>query len=197
MSRQHSVGRLAVIRVARGAVVGAFVAALGVTASACAGPGSGADSDSSGQVSKSESARPDTPEHVSDNYTRLQPLIERDPSHWGGAYADGDHLVVKYVSQSRGQAQAVLKAEAIVRGIRLVETDVSLTDLERAKKAVGEVLSRDSRAVSWGPDYESSSIHVEVTTTDAKLLGTLTQAVRGMAPVDVVAGAVRPNTVAR
>jgi hypothetical protein len=196
LNHRRSPGRLAVFRVGRVAVVGAFVAALGATA-ACAGPGSGAASNSSESTADSGQAATGTPEHESDNYARVLPIFEKDPAHWGGAYADGDVLVVKFADQSRSQAQATLQSKKIVRGVRLVGVDVSLSDLARAKAAVEKVLSRDSRAVSWGPDYESSTIHVEVTTTDATMLGTLTQAVRGMAPVDVVAGAAHGHTVAR
>lgn len=192
MNRKRSTGRPAVIRVGRVAVVGAVLAALGATA-ACAGPGSGAAPESSEPTAESARAATDTPEHVSENYERVLPLFAQDPAHWGGAYADGDLLVVKFVGQSLRQAQAVLQSKKVVRGVRLVATDVSLSDLEQAKKAVEDVMSGDPRGVSWGPDYPSSRIHVEVTKSDAKLLGELSQAVRGIAGVDVVAGAVRPT----
>lgn len=73
------------------------------------------------------------PPNVEDNYTLIEEeLFLTDPHLWGGAYVDGDVLVVNYVNQSEREAVAALKALGVTQGVRLKAVTVSLSDYEES-----------------------------------------------------------------
>ena len=99
---------------------------------------------------------------VPDNYTKFLPLMEKDPGHWGGAYADGDTLVIKVVNQSLDDAQVVLQDVGVSEGVKLLSAGQSMDSLDATQGLVEKLLKTGSmeHVSSWGPDYRKSSIRV-------------------------------------
>ncbi|MEO5982003.1 MAG: hypothetical protein ABIQ13_06785 [Pedococcus sp.] len=97
-----------------------------------------------------------------DNYTKFLPLVEKDPGHWGGAYADGDTLVIKVVNQSLDDAQVALQDVGVSEGVKLLSAGQSMDSLDATQGLVEKLLKTGSmeHVSSWGPDYRKSSIRV-------------------------------------
>lgn len=102
------------------------------------------------------------PMQVPDNYTKFLPLMEKDPGHWGGAYADGDTLVIKVVNQSLDDAQVALQDVGVSEGVKLLSAGQSMDSLDATQGLVEKLLKTGSmeHVSSWGPDYRKSSIRV-------------------------------------
>lgn len=58
-------------------------------------------------------ARPGSPPRAAENYAKLEKLFAADPQSWGGAYVDGDVLVVKTVGQPAARTATALRALGI------------------------------------------------------------------------------------
>lgn len=139
------------------------------------------------------------PLQVPDNYTRALPVFDNDPTHWGGAYADGDVLVMKVVGQSLDEAQAALQKAGVTDGVRLLGSEQSIALLSKTQEAAEQVLkSTDMKNVNtWGPKYRDSSIVVGVSDADGTLQEKLAAAELPGGPkivVEVVPGQPSPSS---
>src|SRR5689334_8344783 len=139
-------------------------------------------------MSRATKSHPGAPVNASNNYIRLQKSFATDPAHWGGAYVDGNALVVKYVGASHARAVRSVTALGVSGAVRLQAADVSLADLDAALAAAAAVLQGRADVVGWGPNYANSSLKVEVVTADPALLAALEAAVPPSVPVEVVPG---------
>lgn len=79
---------------------------------------------------------------------------------WGGAYIDGDVLVIKTVGYSVEEATKKLASAGITEGMQVVASTVSLARLDELT-AKAEVVD-PSNIVSVGPQYATSKVAVGV-----------------------------------
>ena len=91
-------------------------------------------------VSQRTHPKPGSPVDVLDNYQIYETLAAQEPTLWGGAYVDGDSLVIKYVGQTSAEATKRLHDARVVRGIRLVSTTISVADLQDAQAGADAAL---------------------------------------------------------
>jgi len=144
------------------------------------------------------SDRPETagqPVDVLKNYALAEELFVQEPTRWGGAYVDGDSLVVKFASGTIEEAQDLLKAQGVSSGVTLQPTNISMAELTAANAALAANAKANTTITSFGPDYASSSLAVDVTNADAPTLAALNSASAGvgnLVPIDVVEGVNRP-----
>lgn len=124
--------------------------------------------DNDGAVAEAASGAGDqpqasSPDSVVTDYGIALGLFDSHPDNWGGAFVDGDVLVVKYVNQSEPGARKALDAAGASAAIRLEKADVSMSDFDRARQALTALAKERRDFASWGPDYETSSIVLKVT----------------------------------
>ena len=148
------------------AVVGA--AAIVLVAIAASTPVSAATPQTVPWQAERSHPTPGEPEDVLANYNILDAEFQSHPDLWGGAYVDGDYLVVKYLDNASA-AQARLKKLGITRGVRLVATDQSIAALDATVAEVAAQAEASDTIAQWVPGYATSSVAVGVTTDDATL----------------------------
>lgn len=148
-------------------------------------------------VSQRTHPQPGSPVDVLDNYQTYETLAAQEPTLWGGAYVDGDSLVIKYVGQTSAEATTKLQDAGVVRGIRLVSSTITMADLQQAQTAADTALQSDTSVVSWGPDYANSGLVVSTTTANAATLDALRTVVSQKVPVRVFQSDIRPSLTSR
>lgn len=168
-----------------------------VMAPTAAGASIAYPSDNVQVVSEWSHPQPGSPVDVLANYQIYEELAGAEPTLWGGAYVDGDSLVIKYVGQTESEASAKLQNAGVLRGFRLSGATVTTADLQAAQTAADGVLKAYSGAVSWGPDYASSGLIVSTTTANAATLDALRAVISPKVPVSVVENAVHPSSTSR
>ena len=115
--------------------------------------------------SLTSTATPGDPTNVAENYaTLVGKFFEQEPESWGGAYVDGDVLVVKAVRRTVDEATALLAAAGVVHGVRVVTATRSIADLDASTDRVASMAS--ANVVSVGPQYATSSVVVGVLKDD-------------------------------
>ncbi|WP_062316156.1 hypothetical protein [Demequina maris] len=67
-------------------------------------------------------------------------LFYGQPGKWGGAYIDGDVVVLRTVTRSKEEAEEYLESRGMTGPIEVVEFDYSIADLNTAKDAVAEAI---------------------------------------------------------
>lgn len=120
--------------------------------------------------------QPGAPDRAVENYTLIEAeLLLPHPDEWGGAYVDGNKLVVNTVTRSVQEARAELHRIGVRGPVEIQQVGTSMAALEAASQAV---LSDDvvSEAVaSVGPDYSQSRVvvgmrsDVDTTVAEARL----------------------------
>ena len=94
---------------------------------------------------------------MGENYaTLVGKFFEQEPESWGGAYVDGDVLVVKAVRRTVDEATALLAAAGVVHGVRVVTATRSIVDLDTltdrvASMASANVVNRPGESGDSGP----------------------------------------------
>ncbi|MDP4013702.1 MAG: hypothetical protein U0990_10700 [Candidatus Nanopelagicales bacterium] len=84
------------------------------------------------------------------------------PEEWGGAYVDGDTLVVNTVRRSPVRAAKVLRKIGVTRGVTIRKVDVSMAQHDTVTADVmSDPLLRGS-VVAAGPEYRNSQVVVGV-----------------------------------
>lgn len=87
---------------------------------------------------------------------------------WGGAYVDGDDLVVKSVGYGLTEAEAILRSYGVTQNVRIVESPISMAELETL---TAEIMTTSSDQVTTaGPQYSDSQVVVGLSSSDADLL---------------------------
>lgn len=95
-------------------------------------------------------------------------FLEPDPGSWGGAFADGDVLVVLAYGRSVRQSARLLEAAGVSGAVQVRRAQRSMAQLD---ELVDKVLSFGSPAlVSVGPHYASSTVALTLSRDDAALL---------------------------
>jgi hypothetical protein len=106
-------------------------------------------------------ARPGDPEDAALNFTLIQDnLFSKQPNDWGGAYVDGEELVVKSISYDEDTAMRLLAEVGVTHGVQVVRADRSIADLQSLSREVWK-LAGDT-VVAVGPQYSTSTVVVAV-----------------------------------
>ena len=112
------------------------------------------------------------PVNVEENYSALvDTVFNADPDSWGGAYVDGDELMVKVVDLAADDAVATLRSAGIRDGVRVAPSTVSIAELKDLRDRI--VAAALPGVVSVGPQYASSTVVVGITKEDPALLAEL------------------------
>ena len=120
------------------------------------------------------------------NYEAISKLMEASPKNWGGAYVDGDVLVIKYVGVTEGEAETAGAEAGVIGAVRYVPGTNSLAKLEQAKSAISKTMALGSGVVGVGPNYVTGGLDVEATSADPTILQTIESLVPDSAiPVEV------------
>jgi hypothetical protein len=108
---------------------------------------------------------PGSPIDVESNYSLLiEKFFDPAPALWGGAYVDGDTLVVLAVNLSVLEASRLLSDAGITRGITVAKGQRSIAELdELTEKAVA---LGAKTLVSAGPMYARQQVVVGLTSDD-------------------------------
>lgn len=106
-------------------------------------------------------SNPGDPPSAPENYSKLVDEFDRRPDAWGGAFVDGDTLVVNYLG-ARTDAWQTIEQLEIVEGVTLCPSTVSLTQLHEATEAMSDTMTYDAGVSGYGPRYSTSSIAVDV-----------------------------------
>lgn len=108
-----------------------------------------------------QGSTPGDPPSAPENYTKLVEEFDRRPDAWGGAFVDGDTLVVNYLG-NRTDAWQTIERLGIVEGVTLCPSTVSMTQLHEATEALSGTMTYDAGVSGYGPRYSTSSIVVDV-----------------------------------
>lgn len=110
----------------------------------------------------------DNPDVLSIYQILVEEVFPRSPDMWGGAYIDGDSLVVKHLFESETGAAGALESAGIVlvRGLKLEHTTVSLATLNAERDRLSD-LELD-HLIEIGPQYSESRIVVGVDEGDTE-----------------------------
>lgn len=116
-------------------------------------------------LSEMTAAVPGNPANVGDNYYLIQTeLFFEHPDSWGGAFVDGDDLVVNYVDQTESEALAALERIGVDTSvaIRVQSVEASMSSLQEQVGAISDgVTARGIDGVtSVGPQYSESRVVV-------------------------------------
>lgn len=105
------------------------------------------------------------------DYAIALKLFKDRPGSWGGAYADGDTLVIKVIGQSLRQAADSLASAGAQGNLRFESSRISMTSLDRQLNNVDQALRGNDRSTAqgWGPDYQKSEVIVEALNADAAM----------------------------
>ena len=101
-------------------------------------------------------------------YNAVLPELSLHPAAWGGAYAEGDELVIKYTG-TEAAAAATLARLGVQRGYRLLATDVSIADLDAQVAAFRK--RADAAGIRYsviGPEYRESRVTVGIPEPDPR-----------------------------
>jgi hypothetical protein len=110
-------------------------------------------------------AKPGNPPNVAQNYaTLLEKFFDPHPDMWGGAFVDGDVLVVNAVGYPVDQAVALLADAGVTQGIRVVASTRSIAQLEKLTDEAASLYA--DNIVSVGPQYATSTVAVGVRSND-------------------------------
>lgn len=119
-------------------------------------------SDSPAVTEQLDLPTPGNPIAVGENYTLLtEEVFNSHPEEWGGAFVDGDNLVVLTVTRSIAEATTYLSSLNITRGIDVRQAAHSLTELDAAVETILED-GLPTGASSVGPQYSLNSIVVGI-----------------------------------
>lgn len=100
--------------------------------------------------------------------TQVFPLA---PQLWGGAYVDGDRLVVVAITQDVEAAHAELQKAGITFGYEIRSGSHSLVDLEAAVEMI--VQANPPGLLSVGPQYSRGALIVRADSIDSHLMNPL------------------------
>jgi hypothetical protein len=117
--------------------------------------------------------------HAARTYTQALPLLDAQPTRWGGAYVGDDGwLVVKYVGQSASEAQRALTGQGVKGGYKLMAGTVSQAALFEQLELVTTYMKdhQDGRITQAGPDYKDSALVIGLNDDD----GSTESAIRGL-----------------
>lgn len=154
----------------------AVVAILGVAGT---GPALAESSDTggNGQVRIATSPRqsnPGNPDQAIENYTKLEAEFDRHPDRWGGAFVDGDSLVVRYFGVSEAQARKTLESINVRVGIRLEKGQASYGQLiDSTLRANRDLKSSGAGFATIGPDWAAGEVAVEADRNDPRVASVL------------------------
>lgn len=172
-------------------IIGLFVA-LG--AGVLAAPAAGADDTPSVKlVTDHPNSQPGSPDRAPENYGIALKLFEGDPELWGGAFVDGDVLVIKYANQTLADAEERLQQAGIYGAVKLEATSVSFGALERAQSSLDDLAGARNDFASWGPNYADSSVAIDVS-GDAVGIEKAVYATLGAVPATIRTGVTRGET---
>lgn len=110
-------------------------------------------------------AEPGNPVNTGTNYRNLlRGPFGDDPHLWGGAYVDGDELVVIYINQTEREAQDALDASQIgpTHAVELAEGGQSLADYDQQMEVIEGVAASSPDIAVYGPQYSESRIAIGV-----------------------------------
>jgi hypothetical protein len=107
------------------------------------------------------------PVNVEENYTKIyEELLAHNPTEWGGAFVDGDQLVVVSVSRSIRDAEKILADLGIREGVEVRLGTTSMADLDKGTERVVSELAGLQDVFSVGPQYSSGSLLIGVENSD-------------------------------
>jgi len=112
------------------------------------------------------------PDAVEENYSVLfETLFHEAPGDWGGAYVDGDTLVVNTVRYTPDEATSILSQLGVTRAVTVKQVTESISDLKALRDSI--VAAALPGVTSVGPQYASSKVVVGLAKPDSDVLETL------------------------
>lgn len=123
--------------------------------------------------------------HAARTYTKALPLLDPQPTLWGGAYVDGDGwLVVQYVGQSASEAQKALSGQGVKGGYKLVASTVSQAVLSEQLELVSTYMTKhqNGRITQAGPDYKNSALVIGLDGDDGSTESAIRELLKGTGP---------------
>jgi hypothetical protein len=116
------------------------------------------------------------------------------PDDWGGAFMDGDSLVVNSVRRTGPQAVTALRALGVGNGVFVQEASISLAKFDRLGSAVVTDRALGPMIASVGPDYRTGELVVgvrdggDLAAAEARLQEVLRQQGAGSIPYRIERG---------
>jgi hypothetical protein len=109
----------------------------------------------------------DGTQEIAESYTIIEAkLLIPHPDEWGGAYVDGDYLVVNTVTRSTRDATKLLEALNLSAPIRVEAVPFSMAELADVTDALAGDPALAGSYASIGPDYSHSRVVVGLLTGD-------------------------------
>jgi len=117
-------------------------------------------------------------------YTKALPILEKQPSLWGGAHVEDDRLVIEYVGQTAADAQRSLEAAGVPGNYVLRAGAVSTQTLDAQLALVQKYIARNpnGHVVQAGPDYSEGTLVIGLYDDDGTAEKELLELLAGSGP---------------